>query len=401
MTVDGEEERRRLRVGPYVPDSGVEPTDGSAENAVTQLVPVVPDMSADDQSQSDPGSPAVDTVAPAVEGDGGAPTEPMPPDPRAMPAAIVAAEIVGDEPSVPEEPAGAGEHVSAPVPRVAETPLATELVRPGPLVLESDSWDTEPDTDPRNETYHGRRRAGGPTTRLWLATMIILVCLGAAVAFPLALFSSSDSDRSAAGRTTPADAGALVESETVADSPTPTLSQSPSPSVTTPAPSASPRIAVQGGPPPTTPKKSATTSPAPPPFAPATYEAEAADSDPDGITGSAWVWGYEGASGGQIVRNLGNWGSTPGVLRISNVVIPVKGTYAITIHYVHPDNEENRSAVVSVSGIAPINVAFVGGSACCFTKTLTVTLTAGAHTITISNETDHAPSIDKIVISRP
>jgi len=31
-----------LRVGPYVPESGVEPTDGSTENAVTEIIPAVP-----------------------------------------------------------------------------------------------------------------------------------------------------------------------------------------------------------------------------------------------------------------------------------------------------------------------------------------------------------------------
>ena len=82
-------------------------------------------------------------------------------------------------------------------------------------------------------------------------------------------------------------------------------------------------------------------------------------------------------------------------------MIPSNGTYVITVHYVHPDNEENRTALVSVSGIEPINVPFAGSNQCCHTTTITVTLTAGPHTVTITNATNRAPSIDKIVLSRP
>ena len=112
---------------------------------------------------------------------------------------------------------------------------------------------------------------------------------------------------------------------------------------------------------------------------------------------------YPGASGGRIIQNIGAWGRPPGpgTLTFNHVAVPSTGTYTITIFYVHPNNEPDRQAIVSVSGIEPITVDFVGNSACCLTKAVNVTMTVGEHTIMISNPTAHAPSIDKIVISRP
>jgi hypothetical protein len=64
----------------------------------------------------------------------------------------------------------------------------------------------------------------------------------------------------------------------------------------------------------------------PPPFAPVTFEGENGT-----LTGSAGIWdGYPNASGGRIVRNLGNWGGTPGTLTITGVNIP---STALHPHY--------------------------------------------------------------------
>jgi hypothetical protein len=134
-----------------------------------------------------------------------------------------------------------------------------------------------------------------------------------------------------------------------------------------------------------------------PPFAPVTFEAENGTR-----TGSAGIWdGYPNASGGRIVRNIGNWGGTPGTLTISGVNIPSTGRYTITIYYVHIDGEINRSATVTVSGNPALNVGFVGSSTCCQTKVLAnLTIGAGVHTILFANSTGHAPSIDRVVVSR-
>ena len=112
---------------------------------------------------------------------------------------------------------------------------------------------------------------------------------------------------------------------------------------------------------------------------------------------------YPGASGGRIIQNIGDWGRPPGpgTLTFNQVAVPSTGTYTITIYYVHPNNEPDRQAIVSVSGTQPVTVDFAGNSTCCLTKEVTITMTAGEHTIMISNPTAHAPSVDKIVISRP
>ena len=73
----------------------------------------------------------------------------------------------------------------------------------------------------------------------------------------------------------------------------------------------------------------------------------------------------------------------------------------ITVWYVHLDGEPTRSAQITVSGAAPVTQSFAGSSTCCQSLALApISLAAGAHTVTIANPTDHAPSIDKIAIAR-
>ena len=57
-------------------------------------------------------------------------------------------------------------------------------------------------------------------------------------------------------------------------------------------------------------------------------------------------------------------------------------------------------SVVTVSGAAPVDVTFSGNSTCCRVSVVTVTMSAGTHTVTIANSFSRAPSIDKIVVSR-
>jgi hypothetical protein len=141
-----------------------------------------------------------------------------------------------------------------------------------------------------------------------------------------------------------------------------------------------------------------TPSPRPKPFAPVTYEAEAPGNT---LSGSAWVDSYPGASGGRIVRNLGRWAGTrvPGSLRFNGVTVPVAGTYTLTFFYVHLDNEQRRDVDITVAGSAPVQLAVDGSSTCCASRSLRVRLAAGGNAITFTNPDDHAPSIDKIVIS--
>jgi hypothetical protein len=225
-----------------------------------------------------------------------------------------------------------------------------------------------------------RRHEDGAAGRRWPVVAIIVAALAAAVAIPLAGMWAS-----------PRPSGAIPPirvptgnpaAPSPSDSPSPVLSPSASPSSPTGTPSrAAPRP-----------------SPPRPPIVPVTYEAEAPGND---LEGSAFVDDYPNASGGQIVRNIGRWkGMGPaGSLRFTNVTAPVTGSYVLTFFYVHLDNDPVRSAVITVSGSAPVEVTVNGTDRCCSTARLRITLLQGRNTITFSQPDGHAPSLDKIVIS--
>ena len=56
--------------------------------------------------------------------------------------------------------------------------------------------------------------------------------------------------------------------------------------------------------------------------------------------------------------------------------------------------------MITVAGMEPVTVTFAHGLGCCGVRTIDVTLKAGSHTLTISNPSDQAPSVDRIVLSR-
>ena len=302
-----------------------------------------------------------------------------------------------DQWSEPITADASGMRAETPVSARASVPVP-EAPRPGPAVLPADSWDLEPEVvDDSRERYQGRRRADAPAARLWLAITLVLVGLGAAIAIPLALLSGSGGAAAPADSPSPAEGtfegpASPFESLAATLSPTPSPSRSPSPSTSTRRPVP---------PPPPPPPPSPTPSPPPPPFNPLTIEAEAG-GDTTTASASTRDVEYAGASAGRIIQNIGDWGRPPGpgTLTFNQVAVPSTGNYTITIYYVHPNNEPDRQAIVSVSGTQPVTVDFAGNSTCCLTKEVTVTMTAGEHTIMISNPTAHAPSVDKIVISR-
>jgi hypothetical protein len=242
-------------------------------------------------------------------------------------------------------------------------------VRPGPAVLDADSWEHAA-PDATVETYEGRRRASGRSVRMWLVLASVLLGLGAVVAIPLALVTRPD-------RATPTAATTTSAQPTAGDT-TPGLSLVPATGAA-PAPTTRPP-----------------TTRGTPPFS-VTLEAEARGVQ---LGGSAWVDGYPGASGGKIVRNVGKWTGNPGTVRFT-VTLPAAGAYVITIWYVHIDGEQTRSAQISVSGVDPVTRSFTGSSTCCASLALNpITLSEGLHTVTIANPTGRAPSIDKISIAR-
>jgi hypothetical protein len=269
------------------------------------------------------------------------------------------------------------------------------------VVVDADSWDEPTPPVP----LENERTRGPGASRLRLMVGLVLLALAAAVAIPFALSSGAGDPPVAAGSPTAVDEPPQISA--VSSEPTP-----PAPPAVTVAasPAASPPAAPGQtstfiAPPPaeaTDPDPATTTAgdslpDIPPAFAPVTYEAEAGT-----VTGSAWSWdGYPTASGGWIVRNIGNWGGTPGTLRINEVVTPTTGLYTITVYFVHINDESTRLATVTVSGLPAMTVTFNGGNDCCQSIALTnITISAGMHTITFANPTGHAPSIDMVVVSR-
>jgi hypothetical protein len=134
------------------------------------------------------------------------------------------------------------------------------------------------------------------------------------------------------------------------------------------------------------------------PIAPVTYEAEAPGNL---IGGSAWVQRFSGASGGAIIRNLGDWSTSdgPGTLTVTGIRVPAAGAYTLTVFYLHLDNEKRRTLVFAVAGQPATSVTVTGSATCCASRAIRISLRAGVNAITFGNPNGHAPSIDKIVIS--
>ena len=103
------------------------------------------------------------------------------------------------------------------------------------------------------------------------------------------------------------------------------------------------------------------------------------------------------------MQNLGDWGlnAGPGTLRFNNIDVPRDGNYTLAFSYVDIDNEATRTAVIDVSGRTGLVITVHGDDRCCRTQTVQVPLYKGRNTISFSNRTSHAPSIDKIVITAP
>jgi len=265
----------------------------------------------------------------------------------------------------------------------------------GPPLLNGDTW---VEIDPGGEVYQGRRRANVSTRRRWVVVALILGGLAAVVLIPLAMTSLLGVNDTAAPATTqpnvgPSDGGAPQPPVFTPDPQTPT----PSPTATaTPTRTAPPRTTRRARP-------TTTSRPPNPPaaasFGPVSLEAEGSSATRDG---SAIIWDYDDASGGRIVGRVGNWDMSagPGTVRFNGVTIPDNGTYALRIHFVHVNGEPNRTGVVTITGLSPITTTFQGDDNCCSVKTLSVTLTAGTKTITISNNDGHGPALDRIVITR-
>jgi hypothetical protein len=263
----------------------------------------------------------------------------------------------------------------------------------GPPLFEEDSWDIEPD-EPTLEEYQGRRRANVTAGRLSLVIGLAVVCLGAAIGIPLLLRSGNG----------PAVVAPTTTLTTTVDEPSATAPLVLATPVTSATPTHTPRATRSATPKSTTTPPTTTTTT--PPFAPATYQAE------DGVrTGSAANDGPPQCqpTGPRVISRIGNWGDAagPGTLTLT-VSVPSAGTYHMVITYVQT-SDTTRIAQISVNGAAPINASFTrtdlssspGGTDCVDPyPAIGLTLKQGSNTIKFANPTNHAPTIDKIVLSR-
>ena len=256
---------------------------------------------------------------------------------------------------------------------------------PGPDPLEADTWGVPPVAS-TSAAYSGRHHTASSRSRLRLA--IAAGVVGAVVVIATSmLLSGSPAPVPPAAAIDPDHGDQLPPSSAPQDSAGVSISASPTAVPTTSRPVV-PTVKPTPKPPPVK------------PFTPLSFEAEAG-MPTVALGGSAWVDGYDGASNGKIVRNVGDWGMRggPGSVRFNGVTFPTSATYVLSISYVHPDNEPTRSAQITVSGLDPVTVSFDGSSKCCAVKKVSLVIPAGTRTITISNSRDRAPAIDKIVIS--
>src|SRR6185369_7970503 len=104
-----------------------------------------------------------------------------------------------------------------PIPDGPSPEVFLPAVRPGPAVLDVDSWEEHDAPEPIVESYEGRRRAASRSSpRMWIILAVVLVGLGAVVAIPLALVAGRDRPEPAAAAETTRSPGSPT-----ADDPTP------------------------------------------------------------------------------------------------------------------------------------------------------------------------------------
>ncbi len=278
--------------------------------------------------------------------------------------------LTGGAPSPgPQAPGGPKPAGPAPDDAVPPPPAAEEV--DWPAAPDRDGWHASDEPSPLRgllAPWRPRLIVAGVATALSLLSILLVSAL---------LTGTGPDHRAVPPATTPSSAADTSAPDPAPPSPT-TPSSPPRPAPSTTAPRTSP----------------------PPRFGPVTFEAEAAGN---ALGGSAWVDRYPGASGGAIVRNIGDWNSRDGdgVLRFERITVPVAGTYTLRLYHVNIDNERTRTAVITVAGRDPQRVTLTGSSTCCTASTLKVQLRKDGNTITVSNPDGHAPSIDRIVLSLP
>ena len=257
-------------------------------------------------------------------------------------------------------------------------PSATEVARVvdvEPLVgFGDDTWD-QPAEDGSRGPYRGIRRAGSGR-RVWLLSLAGLLALGVVAAIGLAALSGSP------GPDVPSAGGAPAEN--TSPSQVQETAASGEPSLSGVAATATPVGPSTGG---------------GAPFATVIFEAEAGPPTAK-LRGAARTVNAAGASGGQVVQGIGNWGQDPGSVQFRVLTVAAKGTYRIALTYVADQNSAGRTVNLEVGSVSA-TATFESGSGCCSVSIVDVELAAGSYVITLSNPNGPVPPIDKVAISRP
>jgi hypothetical protein len=266
---------------------------------------------------------------------------------------------------------------------ITEPRSAGDLVRPGPGVLEADSWDQGLLPAIEQDSYQGRRRAGVTSARLWVVIGLVIAALSTAIAVPFLLTSGSPKPAAQ----TPDAQAPVVGPAGPSDASTSADNTSPSPAAL-PAVGASPLVT-----------RPPTPSPTPPP-GPFSLAIQAEQG------GDATAWGGTSgppriAAGATVIDEIGDdWVSGPGTnnwLEFRNIVVPAPGQYRVTIWYVYglgPTGTRRMSVIVNG---ATTSTQVFSTTTTVTAREVTVNL-ATTNTIRLTHLDSRSPAVDRIEI---
>jgi hypothetical protein len=288
-------------------------------------------------------------------------------------------------------------------------PAASDLARPGPPLLEADSWNAPPDTDRENDLYQGKRRATIPWKRIVLIVALV-AGVGGLFAIPVALTNSSPNRPAVSsgdpivigGVGVPSATNEARELVSAASSPgsrpSARATKSPAPgSSAVPGGSAVPGTAGTAVPPTSAPAFTTTTPPqAPPPapFATLTLQAE------DATVSGSWqiVENNPACTAGTAMVRTGRWNARDGLLTFK-FSIATAGSYKMRIYFAVQGDP--RRAEITVNNASVATPDFPSACTPLGVRDVEINLNQGNNEITFANKRDMGPSIDRIEISKP
>ena len=266
----------------------------------------------------------------------------------------------------------------------------------GPEPIEGDGWDWLPPEEgiPAEGAYQGVRRAPRPKTRVLVSGVLAVLSIGAALAVRPMLAGGGPVQ---AGAGAPPRLAGGPSSSAASDQIAMATGAGPVSTTTTTRGSSAVPSAMPVGATGDTGATSVDTSP-PVTFVDVSFEAEAGPPDSH-LRGGAAVVTVAGASGGGVVRGIGNWPEGTGSVRFRPLTMPA-GTYRIVLSYQADASSAGRTVLVEV-GPVTATATFAGGSGCCAVSTVDITITVAAeYAVTLENPDGGVPPIDKIAIAR-